>query len=178
MGYSLWLAPSINSKISTSLITAIKALGCSFAPHVTVVSKIPLSTPIEDIQSSLLTYFNNHHLPDVHIKTLNTGPEFFKRIFLRCEKTDSLVLLARFSKETFVGDDDKDINTWVNEYDPHVSLIYAEEKDCNDQELIGRIDISTLVDKTWQGGKIQLVDTSEKLSEWKIVLDFDIPNST
>ncbi len=56
--------------------------------------------------------------------------------------------------------------------------IYAEEKDCNDQELIGRIDTSKLIDKTWQGGKIQLVDTSGKLSEWKTVLDFDIPNST
>ena len=48
---------------------------------------------------------------------------------------------------------------------------------CNDQELIGKIDISTMIDKTWQGGRIQLVDTSGKLSEWKTVLDFDIPNS-
>lgn len=178
MGYSLWLLPPINSTISKSLITTITNLGCSFSPHVTIVSKIPLSTPIEDIRSSLLTYFTNHSLPNVHIKTLETGSEFFKRIFVRCDKTDSLVSFARFSKQTFVADDNEDINNWVNEYDPHISLIYAEKKDCNDQELTNRIDISTLIDKEWQGGKIQLVDTSGKLSEWKTVLDFDIPNTT
>jgi hypothetical protein len=177
MGYSLWLLPPTNSKIGTSLISTIKALGCSFTPHVTLVSKIPLSVPVEDIKSSLNTYFAKYSLPDIHINTLDTGSEFFKRIFLRCQKSDSLISLARFSKQTFVGNDE-DIDKWVNNYDPHISLIYAEEKDCNDQELIGRIDTSTLIDKTWQGGKIQLVDTSGKLSEWKTVLDFDIPNST
>ena len=179
MGYSLWLLPPANSKIGTTLISTIKTLGCSFAPHVTLIPKIPLSLPVEDIKSSLDTYFTKHPLPDVRINSLNTGPEFYKRIFLRCQKTDSLVSLARFSKQTFTtSDDDNDIDNWVKNYDPHVSLIYAEEKDCNDQELIGKIDTSALIDKSWQGGKIQLVDTSGKLSEWKTVLDFDIPNST
>jgi hypothetical protein len=173
MGYSLWLLPPTNSKITTSLISTIKVLGCSFAPHVTLTTKIPLSVPIEDIKSSLDTYFAKHSLPDVHIQTLDTGSHFFKRIFLRCQKTDSLVSLARFSQQTFVGNDE-DIDNWVNDYDPHISLIYAEEKDCNDQQLIGRIDTSALIDKTWQGGKIQLVDTSGNLSEWKTVLDFDL----
>ncbi|CAF1535504.1 unnamed protein product [Adineta steineri] len=173
MVYSLWLLPPTSSKIATSLTSIIKSLGCSFAPHVTIVSKIPLTTSIEDIKSSLNTYFTNHSVPDVHIKTLETGSEFFKRIFVRCEKTDSLVSLARFSKQTFVNNDD-DINKWTNEYDPHISLIYAEKKDCNDEELINQIDLSTLINKTWQSGKIQLVDTSGKLSEWKTVLEFDI----
>ncbi|CAF4637103.1 unnamed protein product [Rotaria sp. Silwood1] len=177
MNYSLWLLPPTNSKIATSLASAVKCLGCSFTPHITLTSKIPLSTPVENIKSSLDTYFAKNSLPDVHINTLDTGSEFFKRIFLRCQKTDSLVLLARFSKQTFVGND-KDIDNWTNDYDPHISLIYAEKEDCNDKELISRLDTSTLIDKTWQGGKIQLVDTSEKLSEWKTVLEFDIPNST
>ncbi len=89
-----------------------------------------------------------------------------------------MVSLARFPKQTFVGDDNDDINNWVTIYDPHVLSICAEENDSNDQELIGRIDTSILIDKTWQGGEIQLFDTSGKLSEWKIVLDFDIPNSS
>ncbi|CAF1031940.1 unnamed protein product [Rotaria sordida] len=177
MGYSLWLLPPTNSKIATSLISAIKSLGCSFAPHVTLTSKIPLSMPVENIKSSLNTYFAKNSLPDVHINTLDTGSEFFKRIFLRCQKTDSLVSLARFSKQTFVGNIE-DIDNWTNNYDPHISLIYAEKQDCDDKELIDRLDISTLIDKTWQGGKIQLVDTSGILSEWKTVLEFDIPNST
>ena len=116
MGYSLWLLPPTNSKIATPLISAIKSLGCSFAPHVTLVSKIPLSVPIEDIQSSLTTYLTKHSLPDVHIKTVDTGSEFTKRIFLRCQKTDSLVSLARFSKQTFIGNND-DVDKWVNDYD-------------------------------------------------------------
>jgi hypothetical protein len=174
MGYSLWLLPSTNSKIAISIVSAIKSLGCSFAPHVTLASKIPLSVPIDDIKSSLITYFNNHSLPHVHINTLDTDSEFFKRIFLRCQKTDSLVSLARFSKETFV-DNNEDIDQWTEDYDPHISLIYADKKDCNDEELIARVDTSTLINQTWEGGKIQLVDTTGKLSEWKTVLDFDIP---
>lgn len=177
MGYSLWLLPPTNSTIAASLISTIRSLGCSFAPHVTLVSKIPLSIPAHDIQSSLHTYFVNHSLPDVHIKSLETGSEFFKRIFVRCQKTDSLVSLARFAKQSFV-DDKEDIDKWVKNFDPHISLIYADEKDCNDQGLIGRIATSTLIDQTWTGGKIQLVDTSGKLADWKTVLDFDIPNST
>lgn len=177
MGYSLWLLPSTNSKLGTTLISTIKSLGCSFAPHVTLVSKIPLSVPVEQIKSSLDVYFTNHPLPDVHIHQLDTGSEFFKRIFLRCEKSDSLLSLARFSKETFVGHDE-DTADWVKKYDPHISLIYAEEKDCHDEELIARIDTSALIGKTWQGGRIQLVDTSGQLSEWKTVLHFDIPTRT
>ncbi|UJR37733.1 hypothetical protein I4U23_030428 [Adineta vaga] len=176
MGYSLWLLPPKNSKIITSLISTIESLGCSFAPHVTIVSKIPLSTSIDDIKSVLTTYFSGHSLPEVYIKTLDTGSEFFKRIFLRCQKTDSLVSLARFSNQTFANNNEN-VDKWIEHYDPHISLIYAEEKDCNDKELINRIDHSTLIDKIWQGGKIQLVDTSGTLSEWKTVLDFDIPNS-
>ena len=177
MGYSLWLLPSTNSKLGTTLISTIKSLGCSFAPHVTLVSKIPLSVPVEHIKSSLDVYFTNHPLPDVHINQIDTGSEFFKRIFLRCEKSDSLLSLARYSKETFVGHDE-DTADWVKKYDPHISLIYAEEKDCHDEELIARIDTSALIGKTWQGGRIQLVDTSGKLAEWKTVLDFDISTRT
>ncbi|CAF2946488.1 unnamed protein product [Rotaria sp. Silwood2] len=176
MGYSLWLLPPTNSKITISLISAIKCLGCSFAPHVTLTSKIPLSTSVETIKSSLNNYFAQNSIPDIHINTLQTGSDFFKRIFLRCQKTDSLVSLARFSKQTFVGNDE-DMDNWTNNYDPHISLIYAEKQDCDDKELIDRLDTSTLIDKTWYGGKIQLVDTSGKLSEWKTVLEFDIPNS-
>jgi hypothetical protein len=89
--------------------------GCSFASHVTLVPKIPLSVPIEDIKSSLNTYSIKHSLPDVHIKTLDTGSEFFKRIFLQCQKSDSLVSIARFTKQTFIGNDE-DIDQWIYFY--------------------------------------------------------------
>ena len=98
---------------------------------------------MKKIKSSLQTYFTNHPLPNVQIKTIDTGSEFTKRIFSRCEKTDSLVLLARFSKQTFANNNE-DIDKWVKDFDPHVSLIYADKKDCNDQELISRLDTSTI----------------------------------
>ncbi|CAF3406850.1 unnamed protein product [Rotaria socialis] len=177
MGYSLWLLPPSNSKIASSLISAIKCLGCSFAPHITLTSKISLSISVENIKASLNLYFAKNSLPTIHINTLDTGSQFFKRIFLRCEKTDSLVSLARFSKQAYIGNNEDTDDDWTNDYDPHISLIYAEKQNCNDQELISRIDTSTLIDKTWQGGKIQLVDTTGELSEWKTVLEFDIPNS-
>lgn len=177
MDCSLWLLPPTNSEITTSLTSTIKSLGCSFTPHVTLTSKIPRTVPVENIRSSLIDYFAKHSLPDVHIDSLTTGSEFFKRIFLRCQKTESLVSLAYFSRQTFVGTDEGKDN-WVNQYDPHISLIYAEKKDCNDEELIARIDTSALINQSWHGGKIQLVDTSRELSEWKPILDFDIPTKS
>mgnify|MGYP001057102451 CR=1 FL=1 len=173
MVYSLWLVPPSGSQISASISKIIQSLGCSFAPHVTIVSKIPLSSSIDDIRTILVNYFQNQSKPTVHIQTLATGSAFYKRVFLRCEKTESLVSLARFSKEKFV-DDKEDINKWVDEYDPHISLVYGDEKDCSNQEFLKRIDASPFIDQTWQGGRILLVDTSRELSQWKTVLDFSI----
>ena len=173
MGYSLWLSPPKDSDIEHSLRSTVHSLGCSFAPHVTLISKIPLSTSIEEIRSSLVSYLSTHDLPNVRTLSLETGSEFFKRIFLRCEKTSSLVALARFAKETFLTGDN-DINRWVNEYDPHISLIYAEKEACDDEQLIPRLDLPALIDQQWTGGLIQLVDTTEQLSIWKTVLQFDI----
>jgi hypothetical protein len=141
------LLPSANSKIAIYLISTIKYLEYSSALHIIFALKISFSGSIEDIKSFLNTYFAKHSLPNIRINTLDTGLEFFKRIVLRCQKTDSLVSLDSFSKRTFIGNDE-DIDGWVNDYDSHISLIYAEKKDCNDQELIDRIAILTLLDKT------------------------------
>lgn len=176
MGYSLWLVPPKDSVIEHSLQSAIQSLDCSFAPHVTLTSKIPLSTPIEEIRSSLVSYLITHDLPDVRILSLETGSEFFKRIFLRCEKTSSLVALARFSTETFLSGNN-DINRWVDQYDPHISLIYAEKVACDDEQLISRLKLPAFIHQQWQGGHIFLVDTSEALSQWKTVLQLDIPKA-
>jgi Cyclic phosphodiesterase-like protein len=96
---------------------------------------------------------------------------------LRCDKTDTLLSLVHFSKQSF-ADQNADADAWTKEYDPHVSLVYAEKKDCNDNdnELISRIDVSKLIDETSKGAKSQWVDTSGKLHECKTVLHFDIPN--
>jgi hypothetical protein len=178
MGYSLWLIPPKDSTIEHSLQSAIQSLGCSFAPHVTLISKIPLSTPIEEIRSSLISYLTTHDLPDVRIVSLETGSEFFKRIFLRCEQTSSLVALARFSRETFLSSDvDDNINQWVDQYDPHVSLVYAEKTACDDEQLISRLNLPALIHQQWQGGQLCLIDTSEALSQWKTVLQFDLPKA-
>ena len=173
MGYSLWLVPPKDSAIEHSLRSAIQSLDCFFAPHVTLISKIPLSTPIEEIRSSLVSFLTDHALPDVRILSLETGSEFFKRVFLRCEKTSSLVALARFSTETFLSGDD-DITRWVDQYDPHISLIYADKAACDDDQLISRLNLPALIHQQWQGGQIFLVDTSEALSQWKTVLQLDL----
>ena len=176
MTYSLWLLPPAQSTVDASLRCAIKSLGCSFAPHVTLASKIPLSLPIDDIRSSLVTYLAEHRSPEVHINALDTGAEFYKRIFLRCQKSASLVSLARFSVTTFV-DKNIDVAEWVKQYDPHISLIYAEKDACNDQELIDRLVPATFIDQSWKGGRIQLVDTSGSLSDWKTCLTLDLSDA-
>jgi hypothetical protein len=166
MTCSLWLVPPRESIVYARLSSIVESFDGTFVPHVTLVSDIPLATSIEFLDASLLDYFVGHPLPDVRLTTLETGPDFFKRLFLRCERTASLVSLARFARQTLV-DRHNNLDQWIDHYDPHVSLIYAERSQCNDDELRARIDLSTLLDEQWQGGEIRLVDTSRPVSQWK-----------
>lgn len=173
MGYSLWLVPANDSVLCQKLTSIIESMNCSFVPHVTLTTKIPLSKSIDDIRLSLLSYFDENGLPVVQINQVDTDSQFFKRIFLRCEKTVSLLSLAQFSTENFV-EQSFNYDQWLEMYDPHISLIYARPEDCDDEKLISRIDQSTLIGQQFVGGQIQLVDTTDELSKWKTVLQFDI----
>jgi hypothetical protein len=71
---------------------------------------------------------------------------------MRQDRHSSLAAV-HFSKQSFADQNaDADADAWMKEYDQHVSLVYAEKKDCNDNdndnELISRIDVSKVIDET------------------------------
>lgn len=124
---SLWLVPPRNNKIHAILADAIahivpSALAAEaplpqFEPHVTLTSQIPLTTTRDDFQ----TWLDGIDLPPdtvvVEFQELAVGDAFHKKLFIRCEQSDSLLSLASACRKH------SDIKISEGLYDPHVSLV-------------------------------------------------------
>ncbi|KAM0722007.1 hypothetical protein Q7P37_002933 [Cladosporium fusiforme] len=175
---SLWLTPPENSKIRAALTEAIayevsSALGTSqqhsqFEPHLTLASQIPLQTAGPDPQK----WLDEIELPpvsevEVQFKELATGGAFFKRLFIRCRRSESLLQLAivcqNFSSEYASR----------AQYDPHVSLLYSQEPVSEDakrslEHKLAEKDIIVKGDtsSSWRGGTIWLVPTGKDVTDW------------
>ena len=124
---SLWLVPPKDSKIHAILANAIahtvpSALASEASlpqsePHVTLTSQIPLTTTRDDFQ----TWLDGIDLPPdtvvVEFQELAVGDAFHKKLFIRCEQSDSLLSLASTCRKY------SDVRIPEGRYDPHVSLV-------------------------------------------------------
>jgi 2',3'-cyclic-nucleotide 3'-phosphodiesterase len=127
-GLSLWLVPTEGSDIYNGLTEAItrvvpSTLGVSdsvpkFVPHLTLASRIPKQSTTEDPQK----WLDGIDVPaistvEVKFRELATGDAFFKKLFIRCERTDSLLQLAASCRAFSSAKLDE------AQYDPHVSIL-------------------------------------------------------
>jgi 2',3'-cyclic-nucleotide 3'-phosphodiesterase len=129
LGLSLWLVPPKDSEIHDALVDAIARMVPSalaaehpppqFEPHLTLTSHIPRRSITGDPQ----TWLDGIDLPatsavEVDFQELAIGDAFFKKLFIRCRRSDSLLSLASACRELSSG-------AKVDEalYDPHVSLL-------------------------------------------------------
>lgn len=127
-GLSLWLVPPKGSHTYNVLTKAITdmvpdEMGASdsapeFEPHITLTSRIPRNSVTPDPQK----WLDAIELPEVSSvevrwHELAVGDAYYKKLFVRCKRTDSLLQLASscriFSSATIDG----------AQYDPHVSLL-------------------------------------------------------
>jgi hypothetical protein len=127
-GLSLWLVPPIDSAIYRALSNAIvhivpPILNVSdsppqFEPHVTLASRIPKHSITSDPQK----WLDALDLPgistaEVTFQELAVGDTFTKKLFIRCERAESLLELATSCRKHSNSESDG------ADYDPHVSLV-------------------------------------------------------
>jgi 2',3'-cyclic-nucleotide 3'-phosphodiesterase len=127
-GLSLWLVPTEGSDIYNALAKAITqivppTLSISdtpprFEPHLTLASRIPRQSITSDPQR----WLDEIDLPaistvEVSFQELATGDAFFKKLFIRCKRSDSLLQLAARCRAF------SSVNIDEMQYDPHVSIL-------------------------------------------------------
>lgn len=127
-GLSLWLVPPEDSDIYNALANAIThilppILNSSssvpwFEPHLTLTSRIPRHLITVDAQQ-WLDKMELPAIPTVEVKfhELAVGDAFTKKLFIRCERSDSLLQLASSYRVFSSAKVDE------AQYDPHVSIV-------------------------------------------------------
>lgn len=127
-GLSLWLVPPEGSHAYNVLTKAIAYIvpdemgtldsAPEFKPHITLASRIPRHSITSDPQ----TWLDEIDLPalssvKVRWQELAVGESYFKRLFVRCKRSDSLLRLASSCRAFSSATIDE------AQYDPHVSLL-------------------------------------------------------
>lgn len=127
-GLSLWLIPPEGSDIYNALtkaiahtvppLLALSDLAPQFEPHLTLASRIPRQSIAGDPQK----WLDELDLPsisaaDVQFQELAVGSAFFKRLFIRCKRAESLLKLASSCRAYSSAKIDEAL------YDPHVSVL-------------------------------------------------------
>ena len=127
-GLSLWLVPPEGSHAYNVLTKAIAYIvpdemgtldsAPEFKPHITLASRIPRHSIASDPQ----TWLDEIDLPalssvEVRWQELAVGESYFKRLFVRCKRSDSLLRLASSCRAFSSATIDE------AQYDPHVSLL-------------------------------------------------------
>jgi 2'-5' RNA ligase len=177
LGLSIWLIPpesykplSNLSKLTTSTFPASPNFPQSpgFHPHITLTSSVP--PPSEPLLPSL--NLQDVEIPEIEFGELAHGDAYFKFMFLRIKKTDSLLALARHIREGALPnatpfDESK--------YDPHISLVYSKEEPTEKRVEYVAWKTSMAIGNSpgWKGGRVVLADTrSPKVEDWKIVEEY------
>lgn len=127
-GLSLWLVPPKDSNVYNLLNRAITEIvpdeakasdsAPRFEPHLTLASRIPRQSITSDAQQ----WLEKIDLPaisavEVRWHELAIGNAYFKKLFIRCKRSGSLLQLAS-SCRVFSS-----AETTEAQYDPHVSLL-------------------------------------------------------
>lgn len=177
LGLSLWLVPpeeykpgSQLSKLTTSSFPASTNFpnSPSFTPHITLTSSIPASS--QPILPSLK--LETLPSPDVQFEELAHGDAYFKKIFLRIKKTESLLNLAKHVRDILLPQA-KTFNEEV--YDPHISLVYSDEEPTEKrvEYVAWKTTMAIGNSPGWKGGKVAVVDTrSQNVNDWKILEEY------
>lgn len=200
---SLWLIPpkddhpfnkSLKSLISETIASDFPRVPkdqLNFPPHVTLTSDIPASTYSSDPQAwldnlSLPQEFKKEHVePDLNFEVLETGNQFFKKLYLRARSDENLLKLAAATRQA-TGADEGEAKKWAeSEFKPHLSLLYADVDESDVKKKLGLVELQlgwefgSLFDccggTLAMGARLVLVDTSGEVKEWKVLASRDVP---
>ncbi|GAA5889200.1 hypothetical protein JCM6882_000673 [Rhodosporidiobolus microsporus] len=135
LGIALWLCPASESS-STALTTLISELSTkyltpSFPPHVTLLSSIPSTTPLDEVLSRLTTALSafraSHPSPSSSVSLPLAAPgtrgTYFQYVFAAVSPTPALLALRKAASDAFFPD----LKGKGDDYFPHLSLVYGRD---------------------------------------------------
>jgi len=184
LGLSLWLTPPDSykpyaalSRLTSTTFPASPNFPQSpgFQPHITLTSSIPPPKPNESILPAAL---DTQLPPEIQFGEIAHGGAYFKFIFLRIKKTESLLALAKWARERFVPGQsvfDEGI------YDPHISLVYSGTEATQKRVEYVALQTSMAIgdSRGWTGGRVMLVDTrAPNVGDWKVIEEYSFPESS
>lgn len=210
IGISLWLCPKPSSQIHetlSSLSTGLVSI-CSESsrvePHITITSGLAINShaDVRTVLESAIAALG--HEIRLHVKLtsleLQAKNHYFKKLFLRVEKSRNLVSFSTILRELYVelptlkneAEAKYSAQDWArDEFDPHVSLLYTNMSHFDnalqrtivtrveDYLGIGDIEPNTpneldIYELGWTGGVLKIVNCEGPVSEWQILGTADI----
>lgn len=184
----------------TSLISSLSPLfpaSPHFEPHITITSNLSINsqTDVTTVLKGCVAALKEFEI-DVYLDSvvINDKNSFFKKLFIGCKKTKNLVSFSEIIREMFVElprvkDEEMAIDKahdWsINEFDPHISLIYTDLTHF-DNALIRTIStrISDYLNCDsydleelrlgWNGGILKIVRCEGLVEDWQVLGSVDI----
>ncbi len=200
MPLSLWLVPHDGNPFTKTFLELISDTVPrnflspqdihSFSPHVTLTSDFELQngkTPQEWLDALQLpefkAEFNEVHL---YLDTLQAEDPFFRKMNISVNDNDNLKKLATACRRQVTGDSEENAQKWAeSEYQPHLSLLYADVPTKDVQGKIPLIEMKigfALGDlfaccggTLCMGGHMVVVDTSKPVADWKPIAKRETP---
>ncbi|SGY61634.1 BQ5605_C007g04580 [Microbotryum silenes-dioicae] len=194
-GIALWLSPPWASSQNDYLSSLINSLSSSlntppFDPHITLLSGLPTSTPLELIISSLARSIKASDLKKckVEFKGIGTHHRYFQYLFAIVNKGNEGLLRLRtivqegLEKDGLLHDDPqtgKKVER-VEQYFPHASLVYGTdiEGERSVKEVMERMrkeghafedGVSVGSAQGFQVEEVLVVVCEGKPEEWKVL---------
>ncbi|BFZ56669.1 2',3'-cyclic nucleotide 3'-phosphodiesterase [Savitreella phatthalungensis] len=158
LGGSFWLVPDLTSPAAAQLQRCLEELGNDktwgedvsdpFSCHATITSSISAKWLTEHTHENTaaagavsISSALGLAQPKILIKEIVIDNLFFKRIYLRLERTESLLALTRAFRQAFVDEHPSETENFLNNFDPHISLAYAKSFDhAREKELRARVE--------------------------------------
>ncbi|EAT85717.1 2',3'-cyclic-nucleotide 3'-phosphodiesterase [Parastagonospora nodorum] len=191
-GSSLWLLPPKSHRLNSILPTLIDQTSSHFGsahrflPHVTITSEISPSTHSPNPQAWLDSLeISSGDKIEVMFEKLASEDVFFRKLYIKCHKTEGLKKLAVLCRREVEGfGEEREAAKWATEsYNPHLSLLYH---DCPSIDASGLAEIEKLAQSTgvnlngqsdlggWSGGRLVLVPTDKSIDQWSPIAEREL----
>ena len=185
----------ITETVPSNFRSALEGKRVVFAPHVTVTSEIDpsktyskSSSPQEWLDNlSLPTFVKEHDEVVLELDEIEASDAYFRKLTIRANTQKNLQkLVAACRAQAVLDNDTAKAEAWAeNEYNPHLSLMYADlsTKDVKNKVPLIEMQLAYAIGDLFaccggvmcMGGYLVLVDTGKEVEEWEVLAKRETP---